>query len=95
MQKVQKIKVDKGVKPLPYTKRYPVHLVVGKKYYVSFGNNIALSCVLDEIDERGRLTVSVTRYVTLSGEVINSKHSLLPDEIGDTPEQAVLHEVTF
>ena len=71
-----------------YKLRQIPELIIGKEYYVSFGSNKAKRCVLTEIHkDRPELHVSV--------EVPTGVYYLYADELGITPEQAVLNEVTF
>ncbi|MDH6305772.1 hypothetical protein M2459_002472 [Parabacteroides sp. PF5-5] len=92
MKKTGIIKVDKSIKPIHYKERTKVELVVGCDYYVSFGNSEAKRCKLIEIcDEGGRNQIKVeisTKYQT-------AIHTLFTDEIGTTPEEAVINEVTL
>lgn len=59
--------------------RTPVDLIIDKEYYVSFGNHEAYRCKLVEIPNSKGHTT----------------HLLFADEIGNTPEEAVINEVTF
>lgn len=109
MEKWDKIKVGKEIIPIPFLERKPVDLIIGKEYYVSFGNNIAKKCVLTKIHDDGislkRITIDIPikprskkGYINIDGELSHnwkSTHTLYADEIGLTPEEAVLHEVTF
>lgn len=108
MEKRYKIKVDKSVKPIHYSKRKPVELVVGNDYFVSFGRNNALRCKLIELymeGERQRIVVEIpTRpmskkgFIDSNGNISHhwvSTYTLFPDEIGLTPEEAVINEVTM
>ena len=101
-----KVKVDKKVKPIHYKNRKTVDLIIGEEYYVSFGKNQARICTLIEIDEEyGRITIEIPikpmskkGFIDTNGEVSHhwvSKHTLFSDEIGLTPEEAVINEVTL
>ena len=75
-------------------KRKEPKLIIGKKYYVSFGNNIAWACILDEIyiDEftkNKRLKIS---FYNKNGirQAVNDV-SLI--SIGSTPLEAIQNEV--
>ena len=81
------IKVDKSVKPIHYSKRIICNLIVGNKYYVSFGRNQVHECTLLEIDSEGE-----PPKVTV--ELKGGAHHLYSNELGDTPEQAVINTVT-
>lgn len=104
MEKWDKIKVDKKVTPVHFKDRKPVNLIIGKEYFVSFGNNIVNRCTLIEIKEQ-RIVITIPKkprskkgFVDTNGSISHdwkSTHHLFADEIGDTPEQAVLHEVTL
>lgn len=86
------VKVKSSVTPLRFAERVPVELVVGEEYYVSFGSHEAKKCKLVEIVEK-------PSYHRIEIEVVSHKEStryvLFPDEIGRTPEEAVINEVTF
>lgn len=106
---LNKIKVDKAIKPIPYTKRTTVKLVVGGDYYVSFGSNIVYPCVLLKIIESEQTPTHVKieipvkprskkGFIDIDGKISHhwtSAHNLFADEIGLTPEEAVINEVTF
>lgn len=106
MKHLDEIKVDKSVMPIHYKDRVPVDLVVGNTYYVSFGKNLARKCTLISInEEQGMITIEIPvkpmskkGYRDMNGNISHhwvSRHSLFPDEIGCTPEEAVIHEVTL
>lgn len=108
MEKWDTIKVDKSIKPIHYSKRNPVELVVGNEYYVSFGSNKVKRCKLLEIYNEGnrkRITVEIPTkpqskngFIDPNGAVSHNwadKHTLFADEIGLTPEEAVINEVTL
>jgi len=105
MEKWEKIKVDEKIKPLHFERRKPVELIIGKEYYVSFGNNEAIGCTLYEIDEvEGKINIVIMGNKMSEIEGMDSDgtmtpheisaHSLFPDEIGRTPEEAVMNQVT-
>ena len=84
------VKVSSKVKPLHYSERQPVKLIVGKDYYVSFGNHQAKKCRLLEIMEKPeRICIEI---LSTRGR---TEHVLFPDEIGTTPEEAIMNEVTL
>lgn len=86
------IKVGSYTVPTPFSKRQPVKLVIGEEYYVSFGNHDAKRCkLLDIIDDRGPKQVKI-EILSSRGSTI---HILFADEIGTTPEEAVMNEVTL
>jgi len=88
------ISVDKSVKSIHFTKRKSVELHIGNMYYVSFGENMAHPCKLIDIDEeRGEITVS--SYIINRGKELETTNILFKDEIGLTPEEAVINCVTM
>jgi hypothetical protein len=108
MEKWDKIKVDKKIKPIPFTKRTAVELVVGKEYFISFGNNVVKHCVLtkiSDITDLQQITIDIPikprskkGFIDINGLISHnwtSTHCIYADEIGMTPEEAVKHEVTF
>lgn len=106
MEKWDKIKVDKKIKPIHPRDRKTVELIIGKEYYVSFGSNKVSRCTLIEIDkEADRITIEIPvkpmskkGYIDRNGEISHhwvDAHYLFPDEIGLTPEEAVINEVTL
>lgn len=86
------IKVDKAIIPLHYSKRTEPVLQVGADYYVSFGNNIVYPCTLNEIIEGTPRKIVISKYD--NGKLFG-KHVLFSNEIGRTPEEAVINSVTF
>lgn len=108
MEKWNIIKVDKKIKPIHYSMRTIVELIVGNEYYVSFGSNKVKRCTLIEIDtEEGRngITVEIPikpqskkGFIDVNGNISHhwvDTHHLFSDEIGTTPEEAVINEVTM
>ena len=77
------VKVSSKVKPLHYRDRKPVKLVEGGYYFVSFGNNSAIRCVVIALPKEGENPDMISIQV-------NNK-----DELGTTPEEAVQNQVTF
>ncbi len=107
MEKWDTIKVDKSVKPIHYKNRKPVELLIGKEYFVSFGSNKVKRCNLIEIDKEGnreRITIEIPvkpqspkGFIDGDGNISHhwvDTHHLFADEIGNTPEEAVMNEVT-
>jgi hypothetical protein len=89
---INKIKVDKSVKPIHYAKRASVQLVVGNDYYVSFGSHEAYMCKLVDVSmlkERNQIRIEIPSKNGVS------PHILFSDEIGLTPKEAVMNEVTM
>lgn len=108
MEKWDTIKVDKSVKPIKPSKRQTANLVVGNEYYVSFGSNKVKRCKLIEIYQEGskeRIVVeipvkpqSAKGFIDGDGNISHhwvDTHTLFADEIGFTPEEAVINEVTL
>jgi hypothetical protein len=100
-----KIKVNPKIKPIHFKDRKPVELIIGKEYYVSFGNNEASLCQLSEIDtvkntitiETPPRSISKKTYINPDGVHFSPtiyENTLFPDEIGRTPEEAVINQVT-
>ena len=108
MDKFSKIKVNKTVKPIHFSKRKQVELIIGKEYFVSFGNHCVNHCVLIEISElkdSNQITIDIPvkprsrkGFIDVDGKISHSwssTHCIFGDEIGLTPEEAVINEVTF
>lgn len=86
------VTVSPQVKPIPFRERQAVELVIDRDYYVSFGSNQVNKCRLLEIrDNRGPRQVRI-EILSMRGR---TTHVLYADEIGTTPEEAVINEVTF
>ena len=86
------IKIDKDITPIPVTKRKEPPLNVGADYYVCFGNNIVYPCTLLEILGGSPKRIRISKYD--KGGVFG-EHVLFSDEIGLTPEEAVINTATF
>ncbi len=85
------IKVDSSVCPTHFSQRKPVKLVIGEDYYVSFGNNEAHRCKLVDIPEMyqgQRIKIEKLRPQRVY-------HPQSADEIGTTPDEAVMNQVTM
>lgn len=86
------VKVSKEVTPIHFKLRHTVELVIGRNYYVSFGNNKAHKCrLIGVIEDRTPNQIKIELLSTRG----RTTHSLFADEIGNTPEEAVINEVTF
>jgi hypothetical protein len=83
-----KIKIREAIKPIPWPQRKTVELVIGGIYCISFGERKVIQVTLESVNGTDRMA-----HVVVSSK--DSKWSLYADELGLTPEQAVLHEVTF
>jgi len=101
----EKIKVDEEIKPIHFKVRKPFELIIGNEYYVSYGNNEASCCTLSEIDtvkntitiETPPRSISKNTYINDDGVIFCPtiyENTLFPDEIGRTPEEAVINQVT-
>ena len=86
------IKVDKEITPIHYSKRKEPELQVGKDYYVCFGNNVVYPCTIKEIIEGTPKKIVISKYD--NGKLFG-EHVLFSNEIGQTPEEAVMNSVTF
>lgn len=84
MKKSEVIKVSKKVMPVPFDKREKVELIIGNDYYVSFGCHEVEKCTL----------VSINHNEMISIRTADAGYEIFPDEIGLTPEQAVMNHVT-
>ena len=86
------IKVEKEITPVHYSKRKEPVLTVGADYYVCFGNNVVYPCTLKEILEGPPKRIVINKYD--NGKLFG-EHVLFSNEIGQTPEEAVINSVTF
>lgn len=86
------VKVNKSIKAVHFSERKSVKLIVGNEYYVSFGNNEAKRCKLLEIIDEHEEKRILIEIVSPRG---NTQHIIYADEIGTTPEEAVMNEVTL
>ena len=86
------IRVDKEITPIHYSKRTEPLLQPGADYYVCFGNNIVYPCTLNEIIEGHPKKIVISKY---DNDKVFGKHVLFSNEIGRTPEEAVMNSVTF
>ena len=86
------IKVDQKITPVHYSKRTEPSLQVGADYYVSFGNNIAYPCTLTKIIDGTPKRIVISKY---DNDKVFGEHTLFSNEIGKTPEEAVVNSVSF
>ena len=86
------IKVDKKITPVHYSKRTEPVLQVGADYYVCFGNNIVYPCTLTKIIDGPPKRIVISKY---DNDKIFGEHTLFGNEIGNTPEEAVVNSVSF
>jgi len=105
MENLKKIIVNAEVKPIHFKDRKPFELVIGNDYYVSFGMNEASKCTLTGFAQKPeKIIIEVPDRATAERGYIDkdgnffyysiSAHHLFPDEIGRTPEEAVINQVT-
>ena len=99
-----KIKVDKKIKPIHFKDRKDFDLLIGANYFVSFGLNVVTQCKLVDIDEYGiSIEIPVKSrskkgFIDLNGNISHdwkTRHKLYRNEIGRTPEEAVVNEVSM
>jgi len=101
-----KIKVNQKVKPIAQELREIPNLGIGISCYVSFANNLAYPCRIVEITnkpKRKEVKIEVPmKSKSGKGDIDTngmfsynwtSTHLLYANEIGNTPEQAVLNMV--
>ncbi|GAA4344370.1 hypothetical protein GCM10023184_45600 [Flaviaesturariibacter amylovorans] len=84
------ISVPKVIKPIHYNRRRTPRLVIGKGYFICFGNNKVLPCTLKEIVDKEFIIVNAPSEF---GDWTNFR--IYADEIGETPEEAVVNTVTM
>lgn len=91
--KMNEFRVTSGVKPLAYDVRTPIELNTHDKFYFSYRENIVCSCRIEStfVDDEGRLMACVVLLDSVEG----SRHYLYADEIGRTPEEAIMHQWKF
>ncbi|EHQ41559.1 hypothetical protein [Myroides odoratus] len=87
------IKVSKDVKPIHISLRKTFDLVIGETYYVCFGNNKVRKCILEGISYRDDKPFQVSVAVQMTTN-IGGVHCLFLNEIGRTPEEAVINTVS-
>ena len=85
------IKVSNRIKPLRWRERPKLDFKEGDTYYVSFGGHRSLPCTLIRYMEEYR---NERILIEVRQKGILSTHVLFPDEIGRTPEEAVMREVS-
>ena len=96
-----KIKVVKKFKPLAIKDRKPPELIEGNNYYISFGSNNAYPCTLLEVQKQWSVPAVTVKIPVKSKSKIGDKpqhfneHVVNHNEIGATPEEAILNEVHF
>ncbi len=91
------IKVGKHIKPIHFMVRKEPELIIGKNYYISFGMNKAIPCVLLNVMDNGK---EIPKQVQIgikdnSQLVYGNINVVYSDEIGLTPEEAVVNTQTF
>ncbi len=90
--KPNEFRVKGNITPLPYGKRVPIQLYANEKYYISHRSNIVCPCKLDHLykDASGN-QMACMEEINATGDE-GSKHYLYVDEIGSTPEEAILYQ---
>ena len=96
IKKDKQIKVDNNVKPIHFKLRKEPELIVGNDYYVSFGMNKAIPCILLKIIDNGKELFKEVHIGIKdnSQEGHGDIHVVYSDEIGLTPEEAVINKKT-
>lgn len=84
------ITVPKSIKPLHCILRKTFDLIIGNQYYVSFGRNRVYPCVLEKLLKEPSMII--IKVIKENGKT--ELRQLFPDEIGRTPEEAVINTVT-
>ncbi|HEY8659866.1 MAG TPA: hypothetical protein VIL78_12570 [Hanamia sp.] len=97
VKKDKEIKVGNHVKPIHFKLRKEAELIIGNDYYISFGMNKAVPCILINIIDNGKeipkqVQIGIKDNSPLGYGDINVVYS---DEIGLTPEEAVINTQTF
>ena len=93
------IKVSKKIKPVHPSLRETFELIIGNKYYVCEGQNLVYPCILEKIiennfaliNENNSLSFVEIKVLKEKGKVVTE--TWLEDEIGRTPEEAVINTV--
>lgn len=86
--KYKPVKVKQGTTPLHFHHRKHIEIIEGGYYYVSFGNNIAIRCVVISLPKAGE------NPEIISIQVNGKNKCIYKNELGLTPEQAVKNQVT-
>jgi hypothetical protein len=86
------IKVNDQINPVHYANRTEPALKVGEEYYVCFGNNVVYPCILNEIIAGPPKRIVISKY---DDDKFFGQHVLFSNEIGHTPEEAVINSVSF
>ena len=91
------IKVKNHVKPIHSDLRKEPELILGNDYFISFGSNKVIPGILLGIIDEGKNSLKQVQI----GKKDNSPlghgdiYKVYSDEIGITPEEAVINTVTF
>ena len=101
---INKISVDKKIKPIPHSQRAKPELIIGNSYYLSLGGSEAIPCTLIQLIGERHVEVECSiKSRTQKGFILAEgtksmymkfNHQILRDEIGTTPEEAILNQVT-
>ena len=93
---LKEVIVDKKVVPLHFNKRASPILIKGNNYYICFGFNKATPCVLLNILDGDKQNIEVQIGIRNTSPLgYGDINVVKADEIGETPEQAVLNCQTF
>lgn len=94
--KNKEIKVGNHIVPIHFKLRKEPELIVGNDYYISFGMNRAVPCILLDIIGNGK---EISKQVRIgikdnSPSGYGSINMVYSDEIGITPDEAVINTQT-
>jgi len=86
------ISVNKSVKPIHITLRIAPKLIINDTYYVSFGKNEVSTCILIGIVDKEKIRVGIKNNSKIGyGDI----YIVNNNEIGTSPEEAVINEQVF
>lgn len=86
------ITVNKSVKPLQPALRTIPKLIINDTYYISFGKNEVSPCLLIDIVDTEKVRVGIKNNSKIGyGDI----YVVLNNEIGTSPEEAVMNEQTY
>ena len=98
-RKLKPVRVSKKIESIHFKDRKVFDLVVGAVYYVCWGSNVARPCILQSIDPIREFGEKTVHGITILAKQLGrgsdySTHSIYADEIGRTPQEAVVNTVT-
>lgn len=85
------INVDKSVSRIETKDRIPFELIIGEKYYISYGSNVAEACILESIKDLPNSSIKAIS-VKFHHRKFPSVNSVYSNEIGRSPKEAVQNE---